>query len=90
MPLSQTQTAPVGPPEKRKVGSSILSLTTSPEKTYAALTRENVSCCGRPPTLLFARSHPLVTASRRTLVHAECTEFAAGLAPPARDEPDDA
>ena len=61
------------PPEKRKVDSSILSLTTSPEETYAALTSGNISYRARLRTLLLARSNPLVTVDRRTLVHAECT-----------------
>ena len=61
-------------PEKRKVDSSILSLTTSPEETCAALTSGNIRCCARLRTLLLALSNPLATADRRALVHAECTD----------------
>jgi|HubBroStandDraft_6_1064221.scaffolds.fasta_scaffold49465_2 hypothetical protein len=43
-------------------------------RDFVALTSENVSCCASPRTLLLARSNPLATADRRTLVHAECTE----------------
>jgi hypothetical protein len=44
-----------------------------------ALTSENVSCCAELLTVLPARSHPLVTAGRHTLVHAEVTEGAVGI-----------
>jgi hypothetical protein len=64
-------------PEKRKVGSSTLPLTTSSERGIYALNSQNMSCCLGRRTLLPARSYPLVTAGRRTVVHAGCTEFAA-------------
>jgi hypothetical protein len=66
------------PSEKRKVGSSTLPLTTSTDNVRKALISENVSCCVEPRTELLVRSHPLVTAGRLTLVHAEGTEFAVG------------
>jgi hypothetical protein len=60
-------------PEKRKVGGSTPPLTTSPERGVHALSRESMRYCGGLGRLIFARSRPLVTAGRRTLVHAECT-----------------
>jgi hypothetical protein len=60
-------------PEKRKVGSSTLPLTTSTGHDRKPLTSENVRCCAELVTVLLARSHPLVTAGCRSLVHAEGT-----------------
>ena len=56
---------------KRKLGSSTLPLTTSPDETYMALSSIDMSYGDGLRMLLSARSCTLVTAGRRTLVHVD-------------------
>ena len=59
-------------PEKRKVDSSTLSLTTSPERHVSVLSRASARERAGLRTLLCARSRLLLTVGRRALMHVEC------------------
>jgi hypothetical protein len=59
--------------EKRKVGSSILPLTTSPAPGQQGFTSANASWRRKQPAAPSDRECPLLTGFRRTLVHVECT-----------------
>jgi hypothetical protein len=60
-------------PEKRKVDSSILSLTTSTGHTCKALTSDNVSHDHGLLEQPYDPGCPFVTVLRRAMLHAGCT-----------------
>jgi hypothetical protein len=60
-------------PEKRKVGSSTLPLTTRSEQQFCILTCGNVILCGAWPLPAGARPRPLETGYGGPLLHAGCT-----------------
>jgi hypothetical protein len=61
------------PPEKRKVGSSTLPLTTRSEQAICLLTCGSVTWCRTWPPPTGARSRPPKTGCGGPLLHADCT-----------------
>jgi hypothetical protein len=65
-------------PEKRKVDSSILSLTAGSDQVLQPVTCENVMFRGHPAAAVHARLRPLMTAARHRMLHVDCTTHGSG------------